>query len=338
MYKQIIRPILSVFNQENAHDLFLKLVRFTNHLPVLGSLVRLTHKYERAELHRGVFGMDFKNPVGLAAGFDTDAECLEGLSAFGFSFIEVGSLSCEKQEGGKKPRTVRDKSRRGIITRPGNRNKGIKNAIENLKNNNSSTILFGSIAPNQSSHKDEEMVEDYCRAFSLLYDFVDVIVVNVSCPNDNGLLFVQDGSSLSDVIDPLLEIRLCYEKHKPILIKLSPDTPFEQIDRMLDYCRLNGIDGVIAGNYSKCSREVLAAHKMTDSAVLSVEELFPKSRELVKHINGYTQGRFPIIGCGGIMSPAQAKEMMDAGASLIQLYSGIEYEGPKLVKRILKSI
>ena len=129
MYKQIIRPILSVFNQENAHDLFLKLVRFTNRLPVLGSLIKLTHKYEKVELHRELFGMDFKNPIGLAAGYDTDAECLEGLSAFGFSFIEVGSLSCEKQEGGKKPRTVRDKSRRSIITRPGNRNKGIKNAI-----------------------------------------------------------------------------------------------------------------------------------------------------------------------------------------------------------------
>ena len=106
MYKQIIRPILSVFNQENAHDLFLKLVRFTNRLPVLGSLIKLTHKYEKVELHRELFGMDFKNPIGLAAGYDTDAECLEGLSAFGFSFIEVGSLSCEKQEGGKKPRTV----------------------------------------------------------------------------------------------------------------------------------------------------------------------------------------------------------------------------------------
>lgn len=341
MYRQILKPIFSLFGQERSTMLFLRTVKISQSIPVWRQIVRLSHKYESPALKRELFGLSFKNPVGLAAGFDTNAECFEQLSDFGFSFIEIGSLSPSAQEGAAKPRVVRSKRLNALITKPGIRNKGVNNAISKLQNRRDRVIISGSIIPNAGSHRDEDVVTDYKQAFSLLYDFVDIITVNISCPDENGILSIQDVNSLSEVLDPLFELRMCYEPFKPILIKVSPDLPFDRLDPILNYCRMSGVDGIIAGNYSRMNAGDVpktGRSGITGGGFLSGGPLFEKSIALVRHISEYTQGRFPIIGCGGIMNPAQAKQMLDAGASLIQLYSGVVYEGPRLAKKILKAI
>lgn len=341
MYKQFIQPILYSMSHETAHSFFLILNRIIGKSSVARGIVRFFHKHESASLHRELFGLDFKNPVGLAAGFDTNAEAFNSLSDFGFSFIEIGSLSPEAQEGAPKPRMVRAMRDRAIITKLGIRNKGVRNAIANIQKNPPEVILAGSIIPNSKSHKDDEIVKDYETSFSLLYDFVDFIVVNMSCPNEQGLQTLQDKDSFAEIIDPLLELRMCYEKTKPILVKVSPDIPHAQLDEILDYCMYSGIDGIVAGNYARLRPGHVSNERkaeLIESGFISGAPIFEQSLELVKHINEHTKGRFPIIGCGGIMSPEQAKEMLAAGASLIQLYTGIIYDGPRLVKNILKSI
>lgn len=341
MYRQILRPFYAFLGQETIHRLLLKSVKISQHIPVWRYLVKISHRYESPALKRELFGITFKNPVGLAAGFDTNAEYYNELSDFGFSFIEIGSLSPSAQEGAPKPRVIRSVRNKALITKLGIRNKGVSNAISNLETKPKKVIISGSIIPNATSHVDDDMVRDYKKAFSLLYDFVDMITINISCPNENGLQTLQDLNSVAEVLDPLIDLRMCYEPFKPMLIKVSPDIPTDQLDQILDYCRMSGIDGIIAGNYSRMTPDdmsKLSRAEVIGSGFVSGEPVFEKSLALVKHINDYTMGRFPIIACGGIMSPENAKQMLDAGASLIQLYSGIVYRGPRLVKKILKAI
>lgn len=333
MYKQIIRPYLFCFKPETAHRMYLNLVRFSGHFPQR-YLVRLTHGYDQPSLKRQLFGLDFRNPVGLAGGFDPNGDRINEMSNFGFGFIEIGSLSTEPQDGGQKPRLLRFKKQRALVNRLEAKNKGIRYAIDRIQARRPHIPLCANITYNASSHKDDEIINDYQKAFSLLYDFVDMFTVNVSRPNADGLLEVQDRNALADIIDPLLELRLCYEQYKPILIKVSPDTPYDQLDEMIDYCMLSGVDGVVAGDTTR-HIELLNSPKAT-FGYLSGDPLFERSIAVVKHIHEHTKGRFPIIGCGGIMSPAQASEMLSAGASLIQLHTGLMFEGPKLVKKILK--
>ena len=333
MYKQIIRPYLFCFKPETAHRLYLSLVRISGHFP-LRYLVRLTHGYDDPSLNRQLFGLDFRNPVGLAGGFDSNGDRINEMSNFGFGFLEIGSLSTEPQDSGQRPRILRFKKEKALINRLEAKNKGIRYAIDRIQARRPGIPLCANITYNSSSHKDEEITNDYQKAFSLLYDFVDMFTVSVSRPNSDGLLEVQDRNALADIIDPLLELRLCYEQYKPILVKISPDTPFEQLDEMIDYCMLSGVDGIVAGDTSR-HIELLNSHKAT-FGYLSGAPLFERSLAVVKHIHEHTKGRFPIIGCGGVMSPSQAAEMLSAGASLIQLHTGLVYEGPKLVKKILK--
>lgn len=334
MYKQFIRPFLFCFKPETAHRLYMSLVRISGHFPGR-YLVRLFHRYDDPSLRREVFGLHFANPVGLAGGFDSNGDRFNEMSNFGFGFIEIGSLSTEPQDSGLKPRMVRFKKDRALVNRVEARNKGVRYAIDRIHDMRPDGILCANITYNSSSTKDEEIINDYQKAFSLLYDFVDMITVSISRPNSDGLLEVQDRNSLADIIDPLLELRLCYDQHKPLLVKISPDTPFEQLDEMIDYCMLSGVDGVIAGDTTR-HLEALSGARKGLGGYMSGAPLFERSLAVVKHIHEHTKGRFPIIGCGGIMSPEQAAQMLSAGASLIQLHTGLVYEGPKLVKKILK--
>lgn len=340
MYKQILKPLLFCFKPETSQALFLHLTRLSR--TVFGpQIIRLFHKFESPSLHRELFGIDFKNPVGLSAGFDCNGEFYNEMSDFGFSFVEIGSLSPNAQLGSEKPRLFRIGKDKALINRMGSKNKGVRYAISKIQENRPTSILAVSIIPDSQSHKDEELIRDYQTAFSLMYDFADMFTVNISSPNESGLLRIQDPTSLADVIDPLLELRLCYDVYKPILVKVSPDIPYDQLDGMLDYCMLSGVDGVIAGGAGRKRDGLTCKQRRLDSigqGCISGAPLFPQSLALVKHITEYTKGRFPIIGCGGIMSPEQAKEMIDAGASLIQLHTGILFEGPKLVKKTLKHL
>lgn len=292
-------------------------------------------------LKRNLFGLEFPNPVGLAAGIDKNGECYNELAMFGFSFVEIGSLTPEPQEGNPKPRLFRLPHDRALINRMGINNKGIENAIEHIKNDPPRAILCASIAKNTSSASDADIIEDYRKAFSYLYDFVDMFTVNVSCPNVEGLRHLQDVSYLSDIIDPLLDLRICFDDYKPLLVKVSPDVPHEELDEILDYCMLSGVDGIVAGN-TTTSREGLATSGKKLARIgnggLSGAPLFEKSLSLVRYIHEKTSGRLPIVGVGGIMTGPQARQMLDAGASLIEICTGFIYEGPSAVKKILKHL
>lgn len=337
MYKYLIRPLLFRFKPETAHKLIFSLLGLLEHIPFGRKITKLLYKKESPLLKKEFFGYTFKNPVGLAAGLDKNGTHYNQLSDFGFSFIEIGSLTPEPQPGNPTPRLFRLPNDRAIINRMGINNLGIKHAIKHIQHNKPNCILSASIAKNTTSETEEEIIRDYETAFSLMYDFVDMFAINISCPNVEDLDSLQDISKLSEVIDNLLELRLCYEEYKPILLKLSPDIKEVQLDQILHYSMMSGIDGIIAGNTTR-TRDGLTASKEDIESIgnggLSGAPLFEKSLKLVKSINEKTKGRLPIIGVGGIMGPNEAKQMLDAGASLIQIYTGFIYEGPSIVKKI----
>ena len=341
MYKQLIRHILFRLSPENAHNLTMRVLGAARKVPLCNRLFKRIFSYKGQDMRRSLFGLDFLNPVGLAAGIDKNGDYYNELACFGFSFIEIGSLTPEPQDGNPKPRLFRLPQDNALINRMGINNKGIHHAINHTKTDPPKVILCASIAKNSSSAADSDIAEDYRKAFSYMYDFVDMFTINVSCPNVEGLQHLQDVSYLSDILDPLLALRICYDTYKPLLVKVSPDIPREELDEIIDYCMLSGIDGIVAGN-TTTSRDGLTTPAQKVESIgkggLSGAPLFERSLSLVKYIHRYTSGRLPIIGVGGIMNGAQARQMLDAGASLIEICTGFIYEGPSAVKRILKNI
>lgn len=340
MYKSIIRPVLFMFNAETAHNLTFAMLSVLRNIPFARKAVRAVSKTDESGLEKKLFGLTFRNPVGLAGGLDKNGEHYNELSDFGFSFIEIGSLTPEPQPGNPKPRLFRVIQDRAIINRMGINNKGVRHAVENIRRHKPETIIAANISKN-SSCSNENAAEDYANAFRTMYDYVDMFVVNVSCPNVTGLTNLQDVGFLSGITDTLIEERKRHKVYRPILIKLSPDVPFQQVDSIIDYAMSSGIDGVVAGNTTR-SRDGLTIPEERVSAIgnggLSGAPLYRKNLALVRHISEKTGGKLPIIGVGGIMSPEQAEEVLSAGASLIEIYSGFIYEGPGLVKRILRHL
>ena len=259
------------------------------------------------------------------------------MANFGFGFVEIGSLTPKPQDGNPRPRCFRVPSDRAIINRYGINNKGVINAVEHIKKDKPGIIIAANISKNTTSIN-EDAAKDYETSFALLYDFVDMFVVNVSCPNVVGLTALQDISFLSDIVDRLLDLRRYYDNYRPILLKVSPDLSTEQLDDIIDYCLRSGIDGIVAGNTTR-SREglTISPEKIEEigNGGMSGAPVHKKNLELVRYIHTKSEGRLPIIGVGGIMSGEEAQAMMDAGASLVEIYSGFIYEGPGLVKKIL---
>lgn len=250
MYKHLIRPVLFRFNAETAHNMTFQILGALRHIPFARSVVRLIYKKESPELEKELFGLTFKNPVGLAGGLDKNGEYYNDMANFGFGFVEIGFLTPEPQDGNPKPRCFRVVQDNAIINRMGINNKGVRNAVENLKKIRPETIVAANISKNATSIN-EDAAKDYERAFALLYDFVDMFVINISCPNVVGLTSLQDVSFLSDIMDKLLSLRMYFDEYRPILIKLSPDIPQQQLDEIIDYALMSGIDGVVAGNTTR---------------------------------------------------------------------------------------
>ncbi len=337
MYKHILKPILFQFNPETAHNILFSLLTFLRHIPGARAIMRAIYKKESPKLAREVFGLNFPNPVGLAGGLDKNGEFYNDMADYGFGFVEIGSLTPKPQDGNPKPRCFRVPQDKAIINRFGINNKGVKNAVEHLKKERPEVIVAANISKNTTSIN-EDAAKDYETSFALLYDFVDMFVVNVSCPNVVGLTALQDISFLSDIVDRLLDLRRYYDTYRPILLKVSPDLSREQMDDIIDYCLRSGIDGIVAGNTTR-SREGLTIPQSKIDEIgnggLSGAPVHKKNLELVRYIHTKSQGRLPIIGVGGIMSGKDAQAMIDAGASLVEIYSGFIYEGPGLVKDII---
>lgn len=341
MYKHILKPFLFSFNPETAHNMTFKALAFLRHVPFARSLMRAIYKKASPSLEKEVFGIKFPNPVGLAGGLDKNGEFYNDMTNFGFGFVEIGSLTPKPQDGNPKPRCWRVPGDKAIINRYGINNKGVKNAVEHLKKERPEVIVAANISKNTSSIN-EEAAKDYETAFGLLYDFVDMFVVNISCPNVVGLTALQDISFLSEIVDRLLSLRMYYDEYRPILLKVSPDLSHQQLDEIIDYSLRSGIDGIVAGNTTR-SRDgltTISKEKIEEigNGGMSGAPVHRKNLDLVKYVHKQSEGKLPIIGVGGIMSPEDAKEMLDAGASLVEIYSGFIYEGPGLVKKIIKHL
>jgi dihydroorotate dehydrogenase len=263
------------------------------------------------------------------------------MSNFGFSFIEIGSITPEGQPGNPKPRCFRLPQDEAIINRMGINNYGVKYVVERLKKDKPKVIIGGNISK-ASTTSNEEAWKDLEKSFSLLYDFVDYFVLNVSCPNVKDLTKLQDINNLSEIIDRLLTLRRYFDDYRPILLKLSPDIPKAQLDEIIDMVMISGIDGVVATNTTRERPATLRTPQERIQAIgdggLSGAPVYKKSLEFVRYIHQKTNGTLPIVAVGGIMSPAQAEEMLEAGASLIQIYSGFIFKGPGIVRKMLKHL
>ncbi len=341
MYKHILKPILFCFNPERAHNILFSLLSFLRHVPFARTIIRAIYKKDVPSQAKEVFGIRFPNPVGLAGGLDKNGEFYNDMANFGFGFVEIGSLTPKPQDGNPKPRCWRVPGDKAIINRFGINNKGVKNAVEHLKKERPEVIVAANISKNTSSIN-EEAAKDYETAFGLLYDFVDMFVVNISCPNVVGLTALQDISFLSEIVDRLLSLRMYYDEYRPILLKVSPDLSHQQLDEIIDYSLRSGIDGIVAGNTTRTrdGLTTISQEKIDEigNGGMSGAPVHKKNLDLVRYIHKQSDGKLPIIGVGGIMSPEDAQEMIDAGASLVEIYTGFIYEGPALVKKIIRHL
>lgn len=335
MYKSIIRPILFKFDPEEIHYFTFSALRFLNKIPGFPALFRSLYEVRDARLETEVFGLKFKNPVGLAAGFDKDAKLYKELSNLGFGFIEIGTLTPKGQEGNPKKRLFRLKEDAGIINRMGFNNGGVLQAVERLKKNNG-VLIGGNIGKNKLT-SNEEATSDYEICFDALYDHVDYFVVNVSSPNTPNLRALQDKEPLTQLLQTLQNKNLAKPKQKPILLKIAPDLTDEQLLDIIDIVNETKIAGVIATN-TTISREGLQSNNKSETGGLSGKPLTKRSTEVIRFLSEKSNKSFPIIGVGGIHSAEDAIEKLQAGASLIQLYTGFIYEGPKLIKQINRKI
>lgn len=335
MYKLLIRPILFWFDPEKVHYFTFSLIRFLSRIPGFSSIFRSLYLVNDKRLETEVFGLKFPNPVGLAAGFDKNAVLYKELSNFGFGFIEIGTLTPVGQEGNPKKRLFRLKEDSAIINRMGFNNEGVQVAVERLKKNKN-VLIGGNIGKNKLT-PNENATQDYEICFEALFDYVDYFVVNVSSPNTPNLRELQDKKPLTELLQTLQNKNLAKPKQKPILLKIAPDLTDSQLLDIIDIVNETKIAGVIATN-TTLSREGLQSENKSEMGGLSGKPLTNRSTEVIRFLSEKSNKSFPIIGVGGIHSAQDAIEKLEAGASLIQLYTGFIYEGPQLVKDINKKI
>lgn len=307
MYKTLLKYYLKRNAPSKAFRIATDMLSAVRKIPFGRQLVRMRYKNRiKTGSRRNVFGLEFSNPVGLAASIDTEGVFYNILSDFGFSFIEIGPLSYIEQD----------------YNTPAKHYLGVKKAIEQLRKDKPDCIIAGNITRNANS-RGADIVKDYEKAFALLYDFVDMIVINPYCGNgattesENGI------SELPDVIDRILTMRLYYDNNKPVLVRLTPTITHAQTDEIVECCMSSGIDGIVAGS-------TLRRDDDSDGS-----ELFRKNLEFIRYIREKSHELLPVIGVGGVMNRAQAQQMLDAGASLIEVYTGFFREGPSIVKNIV---
>jgi len=336
MYKSFLRPILFRFDPEKIHHFTFSFLRTTFKIPGISSFLRKKYQFEHPQLEREVFGLKFRNPVGLAAGFDKDAGLFSELAGLGFGFIEIGTLTPRPQEGNPKKRLFRLKEDEAIINRMGFNNGGVEAAVERLKKNNQQVLIGGNIGKNKDT-PNEKAVEDYIFSFEKLFNVVDYFVVNVSSPNTPNLRELQDKEPLTSLLKALQELNGQKDQPKPILLKIAPDLTDDQLLDIIDIVQTTSIAGVIATN-TTISREGLTSKNKNEAGGLSGKPLTKRSTEVIRFLSEKSNQSFPIIGVGGIHSPEDALEKLRAGASLLQLFTGFIYEGPKLIKEINQAI
>lgn len=340
VYKSLLKPILFRRNPEAAHHTTFGLINFSFNLPIVKSIVKSTFELDDRRLEREVFGLKFKNPVGLAAGLDKDAKLVDELAMLGFGFIEIGTLTPKPQEGNPQPRLFRLPQDEALINRMGFNNGGVLEAVERLKKRKSDVIVGGNIGKNKVT-PNEKAVDDYLFCLEALHPYVDYFVVNVSSPNTPNLRDLQEKEPLKQLLQAVKAANDAKPQPKPILLKIAPDLTDGQLDDIVEIVQETGIAGVIATN-TTIDRTVLTTPKEEVDAIgaggVSGKVLRKRSTEVIRYLHQKSGGQFPIIGVGGIFSAEDAIEKLEAGASLVQVYSGMIYEGPNLIKKIKKGL
>tara|TARA_R110002073_G_scaffold187366_2_gene346013 strand:+ start:7643 stop:8686 length:1044 start_codon:yes stop_codon:yes gene_type:complete len=340
MYKILIRPLLFCFDPEKVHHFTFSFIKNLFKIPFVSTIIKALYAVEDKSLERNLFGLTFKNPVGLAAGFDKNALLYNELANFGFGFIEIGTVTPVGQEGNPKKRLFRLKADQGIINRMGFNNEGLEAAIEQLKKNKGKVIIGGNIGKNTNTNP-KDYTKDYLECFNGLHPYVDYFVLNVSCPNVGSHAKLTDKDYLEELIGEVQTVNKSHNTQKPILLKIAPDLNTIQLDEIIELVAETKIDGVIASNTSvsrdglKTSKEVL---ETIGKGGLSGQPIKDKSTKVIEYLAKKSHKAFPIIGVGGIHSAKDALEKIEAGADLVQIYTGFIYEGPQLIKAINKTL
>ena len=340
MYKQIIRPLLFAIDPETVHHTTATAMQLGFSLPLAKGVSKAMYRVEDKRLERNVFGLTFPNPVGLAAGFDKDAKLIDEMAALGFGFVEIGTVTPKPQSGNPKPRLFRLPADGGIINRMGFNNEGVDAAVRRLAKRKSDIIVGGNIGKNKVT-PNEEAYKDYHICFDKLFDLVDYFVVNVSSPNTPNLRALQDKEPLTKLLSGLQEKNQGKSKPKPILLKIAPDLTLTQLNDIVEIVHDTQIDGLIATNTTISREDLLTPKNRVDkigNGGLSGKPLTSRSTEIIRYLHDKSEGKFPIIGVGGIHSAESALAKIEAGASLVQVYTGFVYEGPALVKSINQAL
>lgn len=340
MYKMLVRPLLFLIDPEKIHHIVFALLHWGGKIPGMRALWRACYDYRHPRLERVLFGLTFRNPVGLAAGFDKDARLVDELACFGFGFVEIGTLTPKPQPGNEKPRLFRLPADHALINRMGFNNGGAAAAVERLRRRKSRVIVGGNIGKNKTT-PNEQALDDYAQCFEILYPFVDYFVINVSSPNTPGLRELQEKDPLRKLLQYVIDLSKAKPVYKPVLLKIAPDLSPQQLDDVVSILLETRTDGVIATN-TTISRDGLSTPDEEVKAIgaggLSGQPLTRRATEVIAYLRGKLGTGFPIIGVGGIMTAADALEKIRAGADLVQVYTGFIYEGPILAATINRAI
>lgn len=338
MYRFLIRPIFFLIDAERIHHVVFASLKAAGKIPGFNALLNGLFGYKNQKLQRHLLGLVFQNPVGLAAGFDKDAKLIDELAGFGFGFIEIGTLTPQPQPGNEKPRLFRLPQDQALINRMGFNNQGVAAAVARLKKKKSKVIVGGNIGKNKVT-PNEKAMDDYTYCFEALHPYVDYFVVNVSSPNTPGLRELQEKEPLHKLLSDVKSLSLAKPKPKPVLLKIAPDLTNSQLDDIIEILKETKTDGIIATN-TTISREDLTTPveelKKIGNGGLSGKPVMDQSNHVIRYLRDRLGKSFPIIGVGGVMTEQDAVEKIEAGADLVQIYTGFIYEGPAFVKRINK--
>jgi dihydroorotate dehydrogenase len=336
MYKILIRKILFLFPPETVHHIIVYFVK----LPFISSILKLIYGYEHPVMNREILGMKFRNPIGLAAGFDKDSQIFAQIAALGFGFIEIGTVTPQPQSGNPRPRIFRLPLDEALINRMGFNNQGMEISRQRLRNRKTGFLIGGNIGKNRLT-PNHLAANDYEVCFESLYEVVDFFIVNVSSPNTPHLRELQEKKPLTDLLNRLKMLGQQKQEQKPLFLKIAPDLNNHQLDEIIDIVKATGTDGIVATNTTIVRNGLKTPPQRLDKigeGGLSGKPLSRRSTEIIRYLRERLDPDFPIIGVGGIHSPEDALEKLRAGATLIELYTGFIYEGPALLKRIKKAL
>lgn len=340
MYKQLIRPIFFRLQAEQAHHLATSALQATHNFPGGKALLESLYHFQDTALEKEVFGLKFKNPIGLAAGFDKNAEMVDAMASLGFGFVEIGTLTPRPQPGNPQPRLFRLSDDKSLINRLGFNNGGVEAAVRRLRRRRSDIIVGGNIGKNKVT-PNAEAVKDYEICFEALYEVVDYFTVNVSSPNTPDLRELQEKEPLKKLLLHLIGLNQQKVRQKPILLKIAPDLNEHQLSDIVEICLEVGMDGIIATN-TTIEREGLrtsqARIKTIGAGGLSGQAVRRQATEVIRFLYKISEGKLPIVGVGGVDSASHALEKLEAGASLVQMYTGFVYEGPSVIKEINQAV